>query len=95
MFTIFKAATYLITISGFFYCGYWQLRLKRELTDKYIPPIKMVSELGIKQSLSEGMMRERILKELPKASVAKFKRVVALKFLFMAMLALEVILLQR
>jgi hypothetical protein len=45
--------------------------------------------------LSEKMERERALGALPKAALAKFRIVVGLKFLFVALLNIEVIMLQR
>jgi hypothetical protein len=75
--------------------GFWELRLKRQLTDVAMQPTKEGVGLEVRSDVSERMRREQILKGLPKQSVSKLKTVVMLKFLFVAILIAEVIVLQR
>jgi len=75
--------------------GFWEDRLKRQLTDSAMKPVAWVSDFGIVHDLRERMRRERVLRELPKEALRKFRMVVILKFLFVAILIAEVIILQR
>ncbi len=74
--------------------GFWELRLKRRLTDSAPQPSKIVSDLGV-INLSDRLMRERILKDLPREAKFKYRMVVMFKFIFVAILIAEVIILQR
>jgi hypothetical protein len=91
---IFKLATYSMTIAAAMFFGYWELRLKRELTDNAVEPRKRPSEFGISGDLSERVERERILSGLPEEGLSKLRRVVRLKLLFVAILIAEVLFLQ-
>ena len=75
--------------------AYWELRLKRQLTDDPLAPVERAIDFGITDELSDRLRRERILRELPKQALFKFRLAVALKFLFLAILIAEVIVLQR
>lgn len=75
--------------------AFWELRLKRQLTNGATQPANRGSALGITNDLSDRMRREQILKELPKQRVSKLRTVVMLKFLFVAVLIAEVLILQR
>jgi hypothetical protein len=75
--------------------AFWELRLKRQLTDSISPQSTAISDTGVINDLSERMRHERALRELPKAALSKLRAVIALKFLFVAILIIEVIVLQR
>jgi hypothetical protein len=91
---ILKALAYSITILIAVFFGFWELRLKEQLTDAAVEPSKMVSDFGT-VDLSDRLRRERALSDLPKQALFKLRMVVMLKFLFAAMLVAEVIVLQR
>ena len=75
--------------------AFWELRLKRQLTDSAMQSSERVSDIGIMNDLSERMKRERVLRDLPRHALSKFRMVVMFKFLFVAILIVEVILLQK
>ncbi len=75
--------------------AFWELRLKRQLTDSAPEPTTLPSELGVMNDLSERIRRERIIEHMPKEALRKFRTVVVVKFLFVAILIVEVIVLQR
>ena len=91
---ILKALTYSVTILVAMFFGFWELRLKEQLTDTGVQPSRMVSDLG-PVYLSDRLRRERALRDLPKQALFKLRAVVMLKFLFVAALVAEVIVLQR
>jgi hypothetical protein len=90
-----KVIIYSATILAVVFFAFWELRLKRQLTDGISPDSGMVSESGFIHDLSKRMERERVLRSLPKEKLVKFRRVVALKFLLVALLIIEVFVLQR
>jgi hypothetical protein len=92
----FKVALYVLTIAISFFFGLWELRLKRQLTDEALAPQREdVSELDPLYELRRGFRRERILRSLPRETISKLRIVVTLKFVCVAILVVEVILLQR
>jgi hypothetical protein len=91
---ILKVLTYCVTIAASMFFGYWELRLKRQLTDDTPQPPVSISDMGVINDLKEQMKREQYLRSLPKQSLFKYRRAVMLKFLFLAILIAEVILLQ-
>jgi hypothetical protein len=92
---IAKILIYSATIAAALLFGFWELRLKRQLTDDALHPPARVSDLGIVNDLSERMKREHFLRTLPRQKLRKFKLVVGLKFLFAVLFIIEVIVLQR
>jgi hypothetical protein len=88
-----KAFIYSFTIALATFFSFWELRLKRQLTDSASPPNARPSELGVMNDLSERMNRERAIAGLPRKVRTKFRTVVALKFLFVLILIVEVIVL--
>jgi hypothetical protein len=90
-----KACLYCATIAAALFFAYWEDRLKRQLTDKAFRPSERISDFGVLNDLEERMQRERILKVLPKPALGKYRKAVVLKFFFVALLILEVIVLQR
>ena len=94
---ILKCIIYSITLGLAFYFAYWELRLKEELTDKKLTDNEWggISDPTILGDFAERMRRERVLNSLPKEARAKFNRAVALKFLFIGLLIVEVLVLQR
>jgi hypothetical protein len=91
---ILKVVTYCATIAVALFFAFWELRLKRQLTDDALQPRKMVSDFGILGDLSERATREQILRGLPRQAVFKLRMVVVLKFLSVAILIAEVVVLQ-
>jgi hypothetical protein len=87
-----KFVTYFLTIAFAMFFAFWELRLKHQLTDRASSPSRSPSELGV---MNERMNRERLIESLPKKARARLRTVVVLKFLFVAILIVEVIVLQR
>jgi hypothetical protein len=91
----FKIALYIFTITGAFFFGSWELKLKRQMTEEALEQHENVSDLGIVNDLSKRIRRARFLKSLPHEMLFKLRLVVSLKFLFVAIFIIEVIFLQR
>ena len=92
---VLKTVIYCTTIAAAMYFASWELRLRRQLTESAVEPLKRVSKIGFINDVSEQFRRERVLRELPKHQLSKLRRVALLKFLFAAILIAEVIVLQR
>jgi hypothetical protein len=91
-----KVFIYSATIAAAFFFAFWESKLKRQLTDEAVDDLpERVSDLGIVNDLSERMVRERFLKSLSRQRLLKFRIVAGLKFLFVVLLVIEVIFLQR
>jgi hypothetical protein len=92
---ILKVATYGATIVIVMFFGFWELRMRRELTDKLLPPPERASDLGLLYDFSEQIKRDKTLRSLPKQALFKLRMVGLLKFVFFAILIAEVIILQK
>lgn len=90
---ILKAVTYSGTILAALFFAFWELRLKDRLTDR-LQPSKTASDFGA-INLSERLRRESALRDLPKPALFWLRIVIMFKFLFVAILIAEVIVLQR
>ncbi len=90
-----KVFVYSLTLALAMFFAFWELRLKRQLTDSALTPNTRPSEFGVVNDLSERMSRERVIAALPREALTKLRTVVALKFLFVAILIVEVVVLQR
>jgi hypothetical protein len=84
-----KSALYVATIAAMFFFGFWELRIKRELTEE----AELVQENP--SNLSVLSLHERVLRRLPRERLSKYHVIVGLKFLFFVLLVVEVIVLQR
>lgn len=92
MFTL-KAITYCVTFAAAMFCAHWEVRLKRQLTDAAVPPLKLVSDLGIFNDIREELKREQALRDLPKEQLFKYRMALLCKFVFIAILIAELFLL--
>jgi hypothetical protein len=91
----FKIALYVLTISSAFFFGFWELKLKRQLTDDFLDQQhENVSDIDSFYEFRRDVRRERILKNLPREVLFKYRVEVGLKVLFAAILIIEVIVLQ-
>lgn len=90
----FKVITYSVTIAAAMFFAFWELRLKRQLTDSAVQPTEKVIDFGV-INLSERIRREQALRDLPRQALFKFRMVVMFKFLFVALLIAEVVIIQR
>jgi len=90
-----KAALYALTVITAFFFGFWEMRLKRQLTDDAPKPHENVSDFGLLNDLSKALRRERFLETLPHQRTSKLRMVVSLKFMFIAILIVEVLAFQR
>ena len=92
---LLKVAIYSATMTAAMFFAFWELRLKKQLTDDAVQPVTRVSDLGIMSDISERVRREQVLKELPKQVSRKLRIVIMFKFWLVATLIAEVIILQR
>jgi hypothetical protein len=92
---ILKVVTYCATIGAAMFFAYWERKLKLQLTDEAVQPLKHVSDLGMLYDLKESLQRERFLRGLPAKVKFKYRMAIALKFVFFAILIVEVLVLQR
>ena len=92
-----KIALYILTIAGAFFFAFWELRLRRRLTDEALEQQhESVSDYSdVSYGIRKEIRRESILKSLPREALVKLRIVASLKFLFAATLIVEVVLLQR
>jgi hypothetical protein len=92
-----KIAIFVPTIAAGFFFAFWETKIRRRLTDDALDQQpETISDI---QDMFYGMRRERrrerILTSLPPEMRSKYDKVVALKFLFFAILIVEVFVLQR
>jgi hypothetical protein len=92
---ILKVVIYCVTIAAALFFGSRQSRLERQLTDDAPRLPENVVDRGILDDFKERMGRWQYLQSLPKQALVEYKRAVMLKFIFMAILFAEVIILQR
>ncbi|MGA9672437.1 MAG: hypothetical protein WBQ94_24695, partial [Terracidiphilus sp.] len=72
-----------------------EIKLKRQLTDETLEQGESVSDYsGLFYGIRKEMRRERLLKNLPSKTLLKLRIVIAIKFLFAAILIVEVLLLR-
>jgi hypothetical protein len=90
-----KSAMYVATIAAAFFFAFWELKIRRRLTDGALPSRESPSGLGVLNDVSKQITRERVLRNLPRERLSKYRTVVALKFVFVALLIVEVLVLQR
>jgi len=90
-----KIALYCVTSAAALFFAFREQKLRRALTDEEFQPSKNVGDFGVLNDLSEEMQRERILRALPPQALRKYRMAVGLKFLFVAILIAEVIVLQK
>jgi len=75
--------------------AYWERKLKVQLTDEAAQPLKYVSDLGALYEIKESLQRERFLKGLPAQVKSRYRMAVGFKFLFFAILIIEVLVFQK
>ena len=92
-----KIALYILTIATMLFLGFWEHRLRRRLTDEALEQQhETVSDYcDIFYGVRKEIRRERLLKTLPPEVLFKLKVIAGLKFLFFAILGIEVFFLQR
>jgi hypothetical protein len=90
-----KILVYFATILAAFFFGFWELKLKRELTDGVPKLSESVSEWGVLSDLRDRLRRERLLNRLPRQARSKLMRIIGLKFFFVVLLVVEVIMFNR
>lgn len=92
-----KIALCLLTLGIAFFFAFWELRLRRRLTDEALEQQResVSDHSDVLYDIRRDIRRERILKSLPCDVLFKLRVVVSLKFLFLAILLFEVILLRR
>lgn len=93
----FKVVLYIVTIGSAFFFAFWEWKLRRRLTDEALAQqSESVSDYSdLSYDIRREMRRERILKSLPPEAMFKLKVIASFKFLFVAVLIVEVFFLQR
>jgi len=93
----FKVALYVMTIVCAFFFGFWELKLRRRLTDEAMwQQHEGVNDyLDASYDIRKEIRRERVLKSLPPEALFRLRLIASLKFLLIAILVIEVIVLQR
>jgi hypothetical protein len=92
---IFKIALYLLTIGSVFFFAFLEMKFKDQLTGDAPQQYENVSDFGVLSDLSKRLGRERFLRTLPRDMLFRYRAAVTLKFLFVAILVAEVLVLQR
>ena len=94
---MFKATLYILTIVSMFFFAGWEMRLRRRLTDEALEQQhESVREYPFTLStIQDEFRRESILNRLPPEALSTYRVLVILKFLFLAALVVEVIVLQK
>jgi len=90
-----RATVYPLTLVAAFVFAFWELKLKRQLSDEAIRRSNDVGDFGLLNSLSERIERERIVESRPQETLRTLRLVVGLKFVSVALFIVEVIVLQR
>ncbi len=91
-----KAVLYALTAGSAFSFGIWELRLRNQLTDDQLEQKNETpGDSGFFFDLKRQFRRERILAGVTPGARSKYRVVAGLKFLFAAILVIEVIVLQR
>ena len=90
-----KGVTYTVTLALALLCAFWELRMKRQLSDKAIEASGYKNASGSLNDMSEKIERERLLSTVPKEDLKALRAIVVLKFVFVAVLIVEVIVLQK
>jgi hypothetical protein len=92
---LLKSMLYFFTVSATLFFAYLEWKIKQEVTEGAMPNNERVSDIGLWNDFSKRIVRERILQNLPREKLHKYRTAVALKFLFAAFLVVEVLVLQR
>jgi hypothetical protein len=90
-----KAAVYILTLAGAFVFAFWELKLKRELSDEALGQRGNVADYRSSNNLSERISRERILESLPLQTRRRLRLIILTKFVFVAAFLIAVVVLQR
>ena len=90
-----KIAVYALTVTGMFFFGFLELKLKRDLLDNYPREPERVSDMGALSSIFMGIKDERLLNSLPSELRHKDRVAARFKFILFAILIIEVLILQR
>lgn len=92
-----KIALYVLTLGTALFFAFWEMSLRRRLTDEALEQQResVSDHSDVLYDMRKEIRRERILKSLPRKDLFKLRVVVSLKFLFLAVLLFEVVLLQR
>jgi hypothetical protein len=90
-----KAAVYALTIAGALFFAFWELRVRRQLTDERLGNHESVSDIDSFYESRRDFERERILRSLPPEALFKYRAITTMKFLLAVALVIEVFVLQR
>lgn len=92
-----KIALYILTIGSAFFFAFLESKLRHRLTDEALEQqSESVSDYSdLSYGIRKEVRRERILERIPPERLFKLRVFASLKFLFVAILIVEVIFLQR
>jgi hypothetical protein len=92
----FKVALYILTSTSALFFGFWELKLKRQLTEEALnQQHETVSDIDCFYGFRRDIRRGRILKSLPPEALFKLRMVMSLKIIFAVAFVIAVIILQR
>jgi len=90
----FKSVVYVLTIASLFLFGFWEMQVRRRLTEKGAKR-ESVAKFGALSGISNEIRRELFLESLPSEVLLKLRVIRSLKILFFVILIIEVLVLQR
>jgi hypothetical protein len=89
-----KTVVYGLTTAAMFFFAIWELQIRRKLTDGVLQSDEIPPNFGFSSDFSKEINRERILRSLSRERLFKYRSVKVLKFVFFALLFVEVLVLQ-
>ena len=88
----FKIALIVLTLAVAMFFGFWELKIKRQMTDDILDRQETVSDYSdVLYDMRRGIRRERILRNLPIEVRSRVRVVIGLKLLCVAILIVEVL----
>ncbi len=93
---VFKITLYALTLGMAFFFGFWEMKLRGELTEEALErqPETVSDYCDIFYNIRKQVRRERVLNSLPHEARSKLNVIIGLKFVFALILFIEVVLLQ-
>ena len=88
----FKSALVVLTLAVAMFFGFWELRIKRQMTDDALDREETVSDYSdVSYDMRRDIRRESILRNLPPEPRSRLRVVLSLKLIFVGILIIEVL----
>ena len=88
----FKSALVVLTLAVAMFFGFWELRIKRQMTDDALDREETMSDYSdVLYDMRRDIRRESILRNLPPESRSRLRVVLSLKLIFVGILIIEVL----